>query len=102
MMYLQVQIRDLTEVEIVEDPNPQKEPDVIDITNLDDENEKNSAKQDKCDENEKMFFSHKRHKNTMADDSAFQTHETGMRKQEKGIFIGDSAASSHMSSDPTA
>ena len=54
-MYLQVQILDLTEVEIVEDPNLQKEPDVIDITNLD-ENEQNSAKQDKLDVNEKMCF----------------------------------------------
>ena len=50
----------------------------------------------------KCVFSHKRHKKNIADDSAFQTHETGMHKLEKGIFTGDSAASSHMTSDPTA
>ena len=37
---------DLAEVEIVEDPNQPKEPDVIHLTNLDDENKQSSGTQD--------------------------------------------------------
>ena len=37
----------------------------------------------------------------MKNDSAFQTHEMRVHKLEKGIFIGDSAATSHLTSDPT-
>ena len=37
------------DVKIVEDPNPPKEPDVIDLTNLNHRKEDNSGKQDKLD-----------------------------------------------------
>ena len=36
---------DLIQIEIIEDLNPPKEPDVTDLTHLDDENEQNSGKQ---------------------------------------------------------
>ena len=36
---------DFMEIEIIENPNPQKEP-VIDLTNLEDENKLNTGEQD--------------------------------------------------------
>ena len=45
---------EITEMEIIEDLNPWKEPDGIDLTNLDVKNEQNSGKQD--EPNGKRYF----------------------------------------------
>ena len=44
------------EVEIIEDLNPHKDPDIIDLRNLDEEKEHNSEEQDKPNENKKPTF----------------------------------------------
>ena len=49
-------------------------------------------------QNKKASFSHKKN---YEKDSASQTYEMGIQRLEKGIFIGDSAATSHMTNDPT-
>ena len=50
------------EIEIIQNLNPWKEPDIIDLTNLVDENEQNSGEQDKPNNNKKDAFSHKKYK----------------------------------------
>ena len=71
---------DLTEIEIIEDLNPQKEPDIIDLTHLDDENEQNSGIQVKPNKNLKDGCSHKKYKKYIKHDSTIQTHEMGVHK----------------------
>ena len=44
------------EIEIIENLNPWKETDIIDLTNLVDENEQNSGEQDKPNNNKNMLF----------------------------------------------
>ena len=46
----------LTDVKIVENPNRPKDPDVIDLTNLDDEKEYDSGKHDEHDTNKKPYI----------------------------------------------
>ena len=50
---------DLTDVKIIEDLNPPKEPDIIDLTNLDDKKEFDSGELEKLNKNKKATFTHK-------------------------------------------
>ena len=61
---------DLMDIKIIEDPNPPKESDTIDLTNLDDEKEHNSGEQDKPKTNKKGTCGHKSTRKN-EEDSAF-------------------------------
>ena len=50
---------DLTDVKIIEDLNPPIEPDIIDLTNLDDKKECDSGELEKLNKNKKATFTHK-------------------------------------------
>ena len=94
---------DLTDTKFIEDPNPHKNPDVIDVTNLDDEEEHYSKEQDELNENKNATFSHKKYKKNSEKDSAFKPMKWAYRSWllERGIFIEDSASINHMTIDPT-
>ena len=53
---------DLMDIKIIEDLNPPKESDTIDLTNLDDEKEHNSGEQDKPKTNKKRYMWTQKHK----------------------------------------
>ena len=88
---------ELSDVEIIENPKQLEEPGIIDLTNLDGGIEHDSGEQDKP----KKKISHLENKKKSENDSAFQNHEMGIYIMEKGILIGDSVATSQMTSNPT-
>ena len=74
-------------VKIVEDPNAPKEPDIIDLTSLDDEKEYAFGKQDELDKNKKAIYRHKKTRSNDEKDSAFQAHEIGIQIGKRD-FVG--------------
>ena len=47
---------DLMDLEIIKNLNPPKEPDVIDLTNIDDKKEHDSGEHNEPNKNKKYFF----------------------------------------------